>query len=94
MSKPLERRLRALEGKRPDPDAPRTVLMTWGVPPGAVKPPVSVLSDGGALEWRRGPSESEDEFFARAEREAPRNAAGFAILVERLPAESLAAPDS
>jgi hypothetical protein len=88
MSEPLKRRLRALEGKRPDPDAPRTVLVTWGVPPGAVKPPASALSDGGDLEWRREPGESEDELFARAEREVPRNTAGIAILVERPPAES------
>ncbi len=81
----LLRRVEVLEKKAPKADEAFLVVFRPLVAPGApIREPVAFRAYSGAVEWRidRLPGEGVDDFRLRATAQVPKNARGFAALVE------------
>ena len=81
MTATIARRLEALEQAHPQVQ-PLLMLVRFISPTGAARELHAVREMRGPSQWERAPDETEREFIGRAEREAPRNPLGVAVLVE------------
>jgi len=79
MTKTLDSRLRAVEGRLSPSTEPLTIIRRF-VSPGQPPTELQALRDSKGTEWKRAPEESEQGLIDRASRECVRNAIGLALL--------------